>query len=88
MKRIDGIWAPLTSFENLLRAYHKARRGKRGRPGVAEFGLNLERELLALQRALHDGTYHRATTASSRSTSASPASSPLRRFAIGSCTTR
>lgn len=57
MKRIDGIWAPLTSFENLLRAYHKARRGKRGRPGVAEFGLNLERELLALQRALHDGTY-------------------------------
>lgn len=57
MKRIDGIWASVTSFENLLQAYRKARRGKGRRPGVAEFGLNLERELLALQRALQDGTY-------------------------------
>ncbi len=57
MKRIDGIWAKVTSFENLLGAYCKARRGKRRRPDVAEFGLNLERELLALQRALREGTY-------------------------------
>ncbi|MBI4003061.1 MAG: group II intron reverse transcriptase domain-containing protein [Nitrospira defluvii] len=57
MTRIDGLWGPLTSFENLLRAYRRARRGKRKRPGVAEFGLNLERELLSLQRALRDGTY-------------------------------
>ncbi|MDH5740680.1 MAG: reverse transcriptase/maturase family protein [Nitrospira sp.] len=58
MKRIDGIWDAVTSFENLLRAYRKARRGKRRRPDVAEFGLHLERELLALQRALREGTYH------------------------------
>ncbi len=57
MKRIDGIWDAVASFENLLRAYRKARRGKRRRPGVAEFGLNLEHELLTLQRALHEGTY-------------------------------
>ena len=57
MTRIDGIWDAVISFENLLRAYRKARRGKRRRPGVAEFGLNLERELLALQRSLHERTY-------------------------------
>jgi retron-type reverse transcriptase len=57
MKRIDGIWAIVTSFDSLLRACRTARRGKRGKRGVAEFGLNLERELLALQRSLHDGTY-------------------------------
>ncbi len=57
MKRIDGIWDSVISFQNLLRAYRKARRGKRSKPGVAEFGLNLEHELCALQRALHDGTY-------------------------------
>jgi retron-type reverse transcriptase len=57
MKRLDGIWETVTSFANLLQAYRNARRGKRTKPGVAEFGLNLERELLALQRSLHEGTY-------------------------------
>jgi RNA-directed DNA polymerase len=57
MKRLGGIWLKLVSFENLLRAYRKARRGKRGRPGVAEFGLDLERELIALQRELESGEY-------------------------------
>ncbi len=57
MKQLDGIWETVTSFANLLQAYRNARRGKRSKPGVAEFGLNLERELLALQRSLHEGTY-------------------------------
>ena len=57
MKRLDGIWNRVTSFENLLGAYRKARRGKRSKPGVAEFGLNCEHELLALQRSLLEGTY-------------------------------
>lgn len=57
MKRIDGIWAQLTSFDNLLRAYRQARLGKRARPAVADFGLHLEQELFALQRALRDGSY-------------------------------
>lgn len=57
MKRISRIWVHLTSFENLLRAYRQARLGKRGRPGVEEFGLNLEAELLSLQRELEDGSY-------------------------------
>ncbi len=57
MKRLDGIWETVTSFANLLQAYRNARRGKGSKPGVAEFGLNLERGLLALQRALQEGTY-------------------------------
>jgi len=57
MKRLGGIWSRLLSFENLLLAYRKARRGKRSRPGVAEFGLDSERELIALQRELDAGEY-------------------------------
>lgn len=57
MSRIDDLWPRVVSFENLLSAYRKARRGKRERSAVAEFGLDLERELLSLQRELQDGSY-------------------------------
>ena len=58
MRRLGGIWNQVVSFENLLLAYRKARRGKRGRPEVARFGLDLEGELLSLQRELLTGDYH------------------------------
>lgn len=57
MKRLGGLWVRVTAFENLLRAYRKARLGKRTRPSVARFALNLEGELLALQRVLREGVY-------------------------------
>jgi len=57
MKRLGGIWSRLVSFENLLGAYRNARRGKRHRDSVAEFGVNLERELLSLRRDLQSGEY-------------------------------
>ncbi|NIR90838.1 MAG: RNA-directed DNA polymerase [Gammaproteobacteria bacterium] len=57
MKRVGGLWLRLVSFDNLLLAYRKARRGKRARPGVAEFELGLERNLLALQDELVTGRY-------------------------------
>src|SRR5262245_40051321 len=57
MKRLGGIWSRQVSFENLLSAYRKARRGKQGRISVADFGLNLETELLTLQRELKAGEY-------------------------------
>jgi retron-type reverse transcriptase len=47
----------VVSFDNLLLAYRKARRGKGSRPDVALFALNLERELLGLQRELQDDSY-------------------------------
>ncbi len=57
MKRLGGIWPRIVSFDNLLLAYHKARRGKGGSPDVARFALNLEKELFRLQRELLDDTY-------------------------------
>lgn len=57
MKRLGGVWESVVGFDNLYLAYRKARRGKGASPDVARFGLNLERELLALQRDLVSGAY-------------------------------
>ncbi|MDR4488197.1 MAG: reverse transcriptase/maturase family protein, partial [Nitrospirales bacterium] len=57
MKRINGIWSQLVSFQHLLEAFRKARLGKRGRLGVGEFELNLEKNLFALQRELQEERY-------------------------------
>ena len=57
MKRLGGVWSAITAFDNLLLAYRKARRGKASRPAVAYFGLDLERELLTLQRQLRSHSY-------------------------------
>jgi hypothetical protein len=57
MKRLGRIWPAVTSFENLLRAYRKARKGKQSNPAIAEFSLNLESELLSLQQDLSDFSY-------------------------------
>lgn len=57
MKRHGHLWSDVTSFNNLLRAYLKARRGKRSRDEVACFDLNLEKELLQLQLALKEKRY-------------------------------
>lgn len=47
----------LTSWSNLLLAFHKAARGKRGKPGVAAFEHRLEDNLLQIQRELRHRTY-------------------------------
>ncbi len=57
MKRLGRIWPEVVSFDNLLSAYLKARKGKQSVPSVAEFTLNLETELLSLQQELTDFTY-------------------------------
>jgi len=57
MKRLDGLWPPLVAFENLWRAWRKARRGKSRSAGAVAFELDLERNLLALQRELTSGSY-------------------------------
>ena len=57
MKRLGRIWPDVTCFKNLLRAYHKARKGKQSKPAVAAFTLNLESELLGLQQELIDSSY-------------------------------
>jgi retron-type reverse transcriptase len=57
MKRHGHLWPQVVSFEGLLRAAEKARRGKRFRPAVAAFHFNLERELWALHEELSAKTY-------------------------------
>jgi RNA-directed DNA polymerase len=51
------VYPDLTSWNNLLLAYHKAGRGKRGHPCVAAFEHHLEDNLLALQDELRSFTY-------------------------------
>lgn len=60
MKRVGRLWETLASFENLLLAFKKARKGKRRRPDVARFEFMLERELLELQADLLSGDYRPA----------------------------
>ncbi|MFM9964850.1 MAG: reverse transcriptase domain-containing protein [Planctomycetaceae bacterium] len=61
MKRIGQLWEPMTSFENLLLAYRKARRSKRGRPSVERFTFGLEIELARLRHELLAGEYRPGT---------------------------
>jgi RNA-directed DNA polymerase len=51
------MYQQLHSFENLLLAYRKASKGKRGHPNVAAFEYRLEDNLLQLQRELMEQTY-------------------------------
>lgn len=51
------MYPQLYSWDNLLLAYHKAAKGKRGQPNVAAFEYRLEDNLLQLQRELLAKTY-------------------------------
>ncbi len=57
MNLIDNVWSDIISFDNLLLAYRKARRGKQHKMNVATFSLNLESELFTLQQELQTGNY-------------------------------
>jgi RNA-directed DNA polymerase len=51
------MYAQLCSWDNLLLAYRRASKGKRGHPSVAAFEYRLEDNLLQLRRELWDKTY-------------------------------
>lgn len=53
----DILFPQITSWDNLLKAYHKAARGKRGRYAAAAFEHKLADRLLALQEELQQGWY-------------------------------
>jgi hypothetical protein len=57
MRRGGPTFADITSFSALHAAALRASRGLAGRPAVARFLVDLEPELLALQRELHAGEY-------------------------------
>lgn len=57
MKRHGNLWTQLISFQHLLHAAKKAKRGKRFRSSVASFEFRLEPELWRLQEELANKTY-------------------------------
>jgi len=57
MKSQRNLFDKITTFDNLLRAAQKAQKGKRFKEACAVFNLNLEKELIQLQRELKEKTY-------------------------------
>jgi retron-type reverse transcriptase len=57
MKRAGGLFPDIVGFRNLLEAERRAARGKRHRPTVQAFEMDLERELIRLQEELVDHSY-------------------------------
>lgn len=57
MKRVGDLWPDIAHFTSLLQASRRAAEGKRRRADVAAFFLNLEPELLQLERELREGSY-------------------------------
>lgn len=57
MKRIGYLYDQICTFDNLLSAFYKARKGKRSHPNVAAFEVNLEYELLQLLEELKAEAY-------------------------------
>jgi retron-type reverse transcriptase len=57
VKTYKDLYDKITAFENLLRAAQKAQKGKRFKEACAVFNLDLEKELLRLQRGLIDQSY-------------------------------
>ena len=57
VKRVGNLWQELTSNGNLMFAAKRAAAGKRARPDVARFLLDLQAEVFQLRRELLDETY-------------------------------
>lgn len=57
MQRIGNLFPAFCSFENLLSAYRKARKGSRANQENAAFYINMEKELLQLQEQLREGAW-------------------------------
>lgn len=57
MKRFVNLFDQIVTFENLLAAFYKARKGKRRNANVAAFEVHLEHEIMQLLEELQSGTY-------------------------------
>lgn len=57
MKSYNNLFDEIASFQNLLRASEKARKGKRCKQSCALFELNLENELVTLEHELRKMSY-------------------------------
>ncbi|MEZ6189382.1 MAG: reverse transcriptase/maturase family protein [Planctomycetota bacterium] len=62
MRRLGGVFGELSSFQSLLAAYERARKGKAGRASVERFTRRLEPELFALEEELRAERYRPGET--------------------------
>lgn len=58
MRRAGGLFPDIVRFRTLLEAERRAARGKRDRPTVQAFEMDLERELIRLREELASHSYH------------------------------
>ena len=56
-RTFGGLWPQVISWNNLLRAYERARRRKRFKPPACRFDEDWEGNLLRIQRELAEGTF-------------------------------
>jgi hypothetical protein len=56
-KQFDHLFEQICSFENLWLAFKRAAKGKRAQVEVADFEMNADWHLLAIQAALRAGTW-------------------------------
>ena len=56
-KRYTRLWREIISTSNLLLAFTKAARGKRGKSAASSFERNLEENILQLRDELRSGVY-------------------------------
>ena len=57
MKTVKNLYPQIIEFKNLYAAFKKASKGKRWKPYVEQFKVNLEKELFQLQEDLISKTY-------------------------------
>ncbi|MFW6047203.1 MAG: reverse transcriptase/maturase family protein [Candidatus Woesearchaeota archaeon] len=57
MKKHKNLFNQVISLDNLYNAYRKSRKGRNNRKEILDFTLNLEEELLLLQKELVEGKY-------------------------------
>ncbi len=57
MKRVNNLFKQVYTFENLLSAYKKARKGTKKNADVNQFSFQLEKRLLELSLSIQSGTY-------------------------------
>lgn len=57
MKTYNDLWESVTSFENLCKAFYKAKKGRSGNPEILYCFFNLEKKLFNIQEELLSQTY-------------------------------
>ena len=57
MKTYKKFWENVTSFENLCRAFYKAKKGHSKKPGVKHYFYNLEKEIFQIKEDLISRRY-------------------------------